>query len=667
MVKAHLLRIVLFGFVFGAIAFGISLLIPPKYEGIAQILIDQKNIQTVVPVTAAETAVADVLEFSRPRSIVTSVQQLTSIEVLGRAAEATVSQLGLTATQAQELSFENLRESIAIDAEAGSDFIALRVRLGSPELAREMARNIYLAFEDTQNQIARSAGAQARESLQAQMEQLEIELKQVDEQVRRLRETSGTPNLDARISSEVGGLADLDRAVDTARIELAAAQNAVRVLEEALRNTVERVQGAESEQYNQVLQNLDTQISLEEANLRSLEERFFPDRPEVMEAQARLRELRQQRQTLSNRILAATTTERNPVRSQLESQLVTARSNAEALSGRLAAAEQARAERDARVQELPGIQRELAGLVRRQAALERTYATYQDRLQSVLLSGRGRSAPTKLIGVGVLEEPVSPKPIPNAFIAFVAGSLIGLLVSLRHESRYQPIRSIVQLNALAHRPVYRMLPKLANPYRGLQASPPEAYETLVMNAIRSERRPYRVGIVGLGEDTGASTAALNYALSCSRRGVSTALLILDRKSSAIRRLSLDATRDWDLAEPAPNLKAGVVSTENLIIGQAGRPDWDQRMSDLGADVVVFDFEPTKISADYAFVAPLLDEMIVLVRAHKVRSVDFLTVQDALLDSGCPVVTPVMARADDFDVSYETTGPAALSPTASTAD
>ena len=70
---------------------------------------------------------------------------------------------------------------------------------------------------------------------------------------------------------------------------------------------------------------------------------------------------------------------------------------------------------------------------------------------------------------------------------------------------------------------------------------------------------------------------------------------------------------------------------------------------LERDLTIFDFEPTTISAEYAFAASNLDEIIVLVRASRVASVDFLRAQQALADSGCPLVTVVLARTSDLEV------------------
>ena len=73
-------------------------------------------------------------------------------------------------------------------------------------------------------------------------------------------------------------------------------------------------------------------------------------------------------------------------------------------------------------------------------------------------------------------------------------------------------------------------------------------------------------------------------------------------------------------------------------------------------MTVFDFEATTESADYAFTASQLDEVVLLVRANRVNSVDFLAVHQALKASGCPVITIVLARGTENDALADAPDP-----------
>jgi Mrp family chromosome partitioning ATPase len=302
----------------------------------------------------------------------------------------------------------------------------------------------------------------------------------------------------------------------------------------------------------------------------------------------------------------------------------------------------------------PDAQKRLMELVREQVSLERTYANYADRLQSVVLAGQGRSAPTRMAGLYAYQDPVSPKPIINMLVGLVLGLVLGVMSMLRTESSRQPVRSIMQLNLLSTDPVFKVLSEMRAPFRGLDRTPPEAYDALVANALRAEKTPYRVGFVGVLRDSGASTAALNYALSASRRGLDSLLVSLDPRSPNARRLG---------AKEAPGahrvndgLSYMAFSGSSLMTGAHGKLALSEAITSQERDVTVFDFEATAEAADYAFAASQLDEVVLLVRANRVHSVDFLAVHQALKDSGCPTISIVLARGSESDAIADAPDP-----------
>ncbi len=654
MIKSYWVRLLIFTLVGGALALGVSLVVPKKYEGIVQILIDQKAVMPNIPGTGAEKSVSDLIDFSRSRGITTQVQQLTSFAVLQQAARTTSEEMGFSGLPAGEFDYFELIQNIAIEAEVGSDLVTLRVRMSDPRFAQAMARNVYAAFDIFNTETTRTLAGQATASLESQMRGVKLRLADIDNRTLKLRTELNTPSLDNQMTADISSIARIKDQRDLAAIDLASMEGRLKVVRQSLAKQDKTITASKTEVYNQNLYSFDQTLAQLRADLASLEERYLPDHEMVMAQKEKIRRMEDERAKQLARILAASITTPNPLHQNLEGQLADSVAGVNALRERLRRAETAVSAAERTLLSYPDAQKRLIELMREQASLERTYAAYADQLQSLELAGRGRSAPTRMAGAGGDPDPVSPKPIINMLVGLVLGLVLGVMSMLRTESSRQPVRSIMQLNLLSSEAVFKVLPEMRAPFRGLDRTPPEAFEGLVANALRAEKSPYRVGFVGVVRDSGASTAALNYALSASRRGLDALLVSLDPRSPNAKRLG---AKDAPGAQRVnDSLSFLAMSGGSVMTGAHGKSVLGEAVTSQERDVTVFDFEATTEAADYAFTASQLDEVVVLVRANRVNSVDFLAVHQALKDSGCPTITIVLARGSAMDAIADAPDP-----------
>lgn len=654
MIKSYWVRLLVFMVAGGAIALAISLVVPKKYEGSVFILIDQKAILPNVPVNSVDQSVSDLVDFARSRGITTQVQQLTSPGVLQDAALTTYTELGFNGEPVGEFDYFELGENISIEAEVGSDIVVLRVRMSDPEYAQAMARNIYDAFEKFNIQTTRELAEQAITSLESQMNGVKGKLAELDNRATRLREALNAPNLDSQIQADISSIARVKDQRDLAAIDLASAEGRLRILERNIKGVPKTIVSSSSVAFNQNLYAFDQQLATLRSDLVALEQRYSADHEQVRATRDRIQKIEQERARQLKSIDAGTTTAPNPLYQNMEAQLSDAQAGVNALQKRLDQAEAELVKSEAQLEQYPEAQNQLITLGRQQASLERIFAQYADRLESLQLAGRGRSAPTRMAGVTRNPDPVSPKPVINLLVGMVLGLVLGVMSMLRTESARQPIRSIMQLNLLSDEPVFRALPNMSAPFRGLDRTPPEMFDALVASALRAEKRPYRVGFVGIVRDSGSSTAALNYAVSASRRGLNSLLVSLDPRSPNGRRLGMTGA---GLQRVNDHLSFIEMTGTDVVVGSAGKISINESLATHERDVTVFDFEASTDAADYAFVASELDEVVLLVRANRVNSVDFLAVQQALKDSGVLNLTIVLARGSDSDAIADASDPA----------
>ncbi len=581
------------------------------------------------------------------------MDQLQSLGTLTVAAKAVAVADGLsdpTTNPQSELNPINLQNSLNITADQSSDVINLEVRLSSAQLAQDTAKQIYLAFVEENEDSTKEMAERAITSLQAQSADIDRQLKDVDQQVSDLRASTGMTDPTAQIAAEITGLTTLKQVRDQAAVDAAAARRSVVDLTQSLAGTSKTVRGTVSTTPNPIWQKLQGDLMQAESDRAALLQTYEPENEQVKAIDERIKAIKGQIGQVKPSIPGSSNEDLNQTYQVLLQQLDTAKAAADAADQKYTVAAQQVTDKEKYIQTLPPIQTKLAALDRQKTALEKIYFGYADELKTLEAAKEGRSSPTQMITPATaLPEPVSPKPLINAVFGVIIGLLLGVASGQVLEAKRQPIRSLVQLNGLAHEPVYRIIPELREPFRGKLKPPHESYEALLIHYLRSGSKPYRLAVVGLSRDAGASTAALNVALAGSRHGSEVLYVQCDPKG-ALSRLGHRDPEPGQVFDAATNVRAMGVHT---VLSVSGRNSGlDNSVTSHEGDLTVIDLEPASRSAEFAFVAPHVDEVLLLVRAGKARGVDFLQAQQALLDAGCKRITIVMTRTSDFAVSVD---------------
>lgn len=665
MIKAYWLRILIFAVCGALLAFAGSKLVKPKYEAQVQIMVDQ-TMPGVAPDASPETmSTVDKLMFGRPRNIITQVDQLQSLGVVTEAARKIAESRGLTAEFNDpngELNPVNVKNNIYVSADPNSDIIDFRLRMTDDQLVKDLADEIYLAFDNQNEQESKQLADRAITSLKTEASNIDQQLKDIDAKSAELRAKTGFPDVANQIQAEVNSLAQLRQARDQAAMDSAGAHQTVSVLQGELARTPPTMPQSATEATNPVWEHLAANLVDAQAKLDEELAHYYPDSDIVKETKAEISGIQGQMDKLKQNIPAQSSSGPNSNYLALQQQIATARAAADSADQKLKVADSVVAEREKYLQSLPPIQTELASLARQQMSLEKIYLSYQDELKALEASKEGRTSPTQEITrATVFPDPVSPKPSVNAFFGAVVGILLGVFTMLYTEGKRQPIRSLAQLNGLAYQPVYRLIPELREPYQGLQKAPPEQFESLLANYLRTDARPYRIAVVGVTKDAGASTTALNLAIAGARHGAGV-LLVQSSAKGALSKAGVKESAGGGTVNVMHSLNG--LCTDTVLT--AGDHDFGiaTQVAASEVELTIIDLEPASRAAEYAFVAPYVDEVILLVRAGVTRTVEFMHVQQALRDAGCKRMTTVFTRASDFSVVVdvaEEEAPVALAP------
>lgn len=654
MIKSYWLRLLLFTVVGAAIGLGISLASPPRYEAIMQVMIYQPLGAPLPPSSEAVSQVSDIYNSGQGRSVSTQVEQLTSWQVIRDASRAAAASLGVSEND-PEFDPQNIQQSIIVSAEATSDIITLRVRMSKPEYAEAVAEEIYKAFDASNTGNTLALGSQVIASLENLQKTLKLQLDALDLKLEQARE-DGSPDIATQMTLDVTNVGKLEDLVSGLEIQLAGSNAKISSLERQIRQQPEYMIASDQVQYNANLQAMEQGLAQQRADREALLEHYLEDHEAVRSKDVLIAKLESERDRMVKTINSGSTRIKDPIKQSLKSQLEDEKALARDTASRLAAARIDLASRENRLEQYPKMQTTYQRLVRDMAALERRYTDTTAALEGFRGIQRARQAPTQLItAADAFPEPVSPRHPINLMFGLVGGLILGVLSMLSTEGKRQPIRSLAQLNSLALQPVYRIIPELRMPFRGLNKAPAEPYETLLVNFRRSDKRPYRLGIVGITKDSGASITVLNVALAAEKHGNRALIVETDPRSTIKRLLGRQGISvEGILTKASSNVTVYSVDALRQVQNPDGTTGFGSDVSDLETDLTVFDFEPATESAEYAFAASHLDEMVVLVRAEKTKSVEFLHAQQALSESGCPLVTVVFTRSSDLQLVTDAT-------------
>lgn len=648
MLRAYAFRIGLFAVIGLLLGLIISAVTPPKYEAAIQILVDPHPMQNAAALSPAEKQITDIYESTAPRTVQTQVEQLTGFQVLSLAAQRVAEKRGVNVGAIPELSLQSLQKAVTVEAATESDLITLRVRMSDKDMAQMMGQEIFEAYDEQNHQHSAEAASRAITLLQDQTKKIDGQLNDVDAKLESLRSKYNAPNIDLQVQSGIENVKALEQIMDAAKSEMNAARVRVASLRAQMKSVPLTMEVGSTTTPNPLAQQLEAQLSNARATLAQARTRYEDDHPQVIEQLALVQRYQTELDDVQKQIKASSQKAPNPIYQTLETQLATSVSDEAAAAARYQTAEQQSIERRAELAKLPDVQRKMLELARKQDTLQRLYLDYQQQLTTLEASQRGRLTNTTVVSPSIaFPNPVSPNITLNLGAGLIAGLLLGLLSAFGTESRRSPIRSLSQLNRLTLEPAFRTIPELPFIPLGMEKQPDEVFVTLLGAFIRSGKRPYRVGVIGVDPDTGATVAASAMALGSALEGTRTVLVDTAKENGATKRLGLSENESLiQASDHLTVLRTGgeEMTRANLIVETIKQLEETHSLT-------VIDLHPFRSSGNPVVYLAGLDECVLLVRAGKARTVDFLQAQQMLVDAGVPHVTVVLARAKSIDDDF----------------
>lgn len=420
----------LVAWIVGAVAAGVILRIPDRYEASARIFVDTQSILkplmsglAVQPNVEQQVMMLSRTLISRP-----------NIEKLIRMADL---DLNIKGKAEQEALIENLTKTLKIQSVGRDNLYTLSYQDPDPAKAQRVVQGLVSIFVESSLGTKRQDSDSARKFIEDQIRNYENKLQEAENRLKDFK----LRNIDLQTGegkTSVDRLSELTMLLNTSRLALREAQNSRDSLSRQIVGEepvlLPESPGADS---GISLPEIDGRIDTQKRNLDTLLQRYTEQHPDVVGTRRLIKDLEEQKrqELLARKKFAAanpgSAVSNNPVYQQLKVALAEAEANVASLQARVA-------EYEARYKRLtdlmrtqPQLEAEFAQLNRDYDIHKKNYEQLVSRRESAELSGDLEAAGS-VADFRLIDPPrASQKPVaPNRTLLFPLGLLLGLAAGL---------------------------------------------------------------------------------------------------------------------------------------------------------------------------------------------------------------------------------------------
>lgn len=415
----------LVAWVVGAIAAGVILRIPDRYEASARIFVDTQSILKPLMAGLAIQPNVDQQVMMLSRTLINR----PNIEKLVRMADL---DLNINGKAKQEALIEELTSALKIQSVGRDNLYTLTYRDTDPGRAQRVVQALVSIFVESSLGDKRQDTDSARKFIDEQIRNYEKKLREAEDRLKEFKlrniEYQTTDGKDS-----LGRLSDTNNQLSQAQLELREAENSRDALKRQILGQTQG--GGSSSNYSEVsMPDLDERIEAQKRNLDTLLQKYTEQHPDVINTRRIIKELNAQkkREVEELRKAAATNPSVLAGSSAASQELRRSLANAEATVASLRARVSeylARAERQKeQLKRAPQLEAEFSQLNRDYDINKRNYEQLVSRRESAELSGDLESAGS-VADFRLIDPPrASSKPVaPNRILLFPGGLVIALV------------------------------------------------------------------------------------------------------------------------------------------------------------------------------------------------------------------------------------------------
>ena len=536
------------------------------------------------------------------------------------------------------ISPHELLRHVNVKPVTNTSIIDLAVTWSNPKTSAMIANEFGSVVVDRQRQLVSAQAQQAIQFLSKQLPAADATMHAAQRKLADFEASHHIADINAQTQADIAALATMDSKIQGAQADEQQARAQLATVQSQLARTPPVISNGGTVSVNPVVQQLQTQLSQAEVDLKTAQQQYTDQHPQVIADKQKVAQLQNEIAQQTQTVVSNQNTAANPVYSQLQQQQATYQAQAAADAAQISVMTQQRNAMNPRLQNLPGEAASLADLQRNAQSAQDVYTALQQKYNNANIA-----RDTALSDVTVTQPATAntARVSPNLWLNLILGVLLGAALAIVGafiidylDGSIKDDREVEEelaLPALAQIPLVRMR-------NGVAALPwvrtltIESFLQLVTSIkYASDSKLETLVVTSPSQGDGKSTISVNVALAMAELEPRVLLIDADlRRASIHTKLHMKNERGLsDLLVGRARLTEVAQKTKypGLDIVTAGTPTPNpikllesQRMDDLLRDAaehyrcVIIDTAALSVNLDAAVVSRKADGTIVVLSA-----------------------------------------------------
>ncbi len=349
--------------------------------------------------------------------------------------------------------FSAFRNRISVQPSSGSDLVRISVQHEDPAMAERIANTLVEAFIEESQRLNSLDVRAAREFIQAQLVQFEVDLEQAEENLVRYKEQADIVTPSGETAAVLEGITRLENLRAEATVARQTAQSRLNALQGELAGERRSIVSSNVVAANPLIGSIRSQLATLEAQLAAAREQYTERHPRVVSLTAQINEYRRE---LSDQIARLETADTD---THISQEMISLQAEVMAQDARIEALDALISDREALLGDLPEKELRLTRLIRQANVTEGIYTTLLQRYEEMRINEAMESANVSVLDPAIEPRtPIKPRVRLNVAIAGFLGLFVGVGLAFLLEYLDTTFRSVEEIESYLGLPVLGRTP-----------------------------------------------------------------------------------------------------------------------------------------------------------------------------------------------------------------
>ena len=403
----------------GAASLIISAIIPPKYAGVARVMV---KTDSGGGISFSNTILAQFGGAAATLPTNDYAEMLKGWSLL----QETNARLGLP-TDPNSSEFGDMQKSISIQPLEGTNLMEIRYLDRDPVMAAKLVNELIVTLSEHSLDSGRSSANYALSVVREELAMQRIKLQEAEKALESFKKETKIILPDASMRAYMDALSSLDRQRVAAEVELVQAEARLKKLEAETENQEAMVMYSRVVTNNPIVSQYRSRLAEKEVELANLLMEYTEAHPNVIAVKQQIESIKKELSQQTEQIISSETYSENPILRTAVAEIFGIRTEIYAGEAALAVIRQKISELERGLGDLPETELKLARLTREKLTAEQICVALEQKETEYRLSGEVNQGEIRVVDHAfVPQQRAIPRTKLNLAVALVLGAFLGL-------------------------------------------------------------------------------------------------------------------------------------------------------------------------------------------------------------------------------------------------